>query len=303
MTDVRDLQQRKKADFPSMLKASFNEVSRALPSHLNPDRMSRIALTAFRRTPKLGNCDPRSVIAAVIQASQLGLEPDTLGRAYLVPYGKECQFIPGWKGLVELVNRSGQGQVWTGAVFQGDKFSYSLGSSPHIEHEPKGEYDERMLQYVYAVGRTNGAEWPVIEVWPIERVTKHRDRYNKVGKSHYSFGNLEMYARKVVLLQVLKYMPMTPEMSTAVELDNAAVAGEQHLNIDDAIEGVYEAVPDDEPEQEQKPAPTKKASKKKASRKKAAARPDPDAPAGPEETDDQDGEMSDEAKDFFGDVE
>jgi recombination protein RecT len=69
-----------------MLTAWLPEIKRALPKHLNADRMSRIALTAFRRTPKLAECDPRSVFAAVIQASQLGLEPDTLGRSYLIPY-------------------------------------------------------------------------------------------------------------------------------------------------------------------------------------------------------------------------
>lgn len=78
----------KGADFPTLLALWKNEIVRAIPKHLNADRMSRIALTAFRRTPKLSHplCDPRSVFAAVIQASQLGLEIDTLGRAYLVPY-------------------------------------------------------------------------------------------------------------------------------------------------------------------------------------------------------------------------
>jgi phage RecT family recombinase len=76
----------KPKDFPAMLTAWLPEIARALPKHLNADRMSRIALTAFRRTPKLAECDPRSVFAAVIQASQLGLEPDTLGRSYLIPY-------------------------------------------------------------------------------------------------------------------------------------------------------------------------------------------------------------------------
>src|SRR4029077_1454863 len=120
----------KPKDFPAMLQAWLPEIKRALPKHLNADRMSRIALTAFRRTPKLAECDPRSVFAAVIQASQLGLEPDTLGRSYLIPYEKraqvngqwktvavECQFVPGWKGLVDLMNRSREGSAWTGAVF------------------------------------------------------------------------------------------------------------------------------------------------------------------------------------------
>jgi len=241
-------QPRKKAAFPALLQQSIAEIKRALPQHCSADRMSRIALTAFRRTPKLGNCDPRSVLAAVIQSAQLGLEPDTLGRAYLIPYGTECQFIPGWKGLVDLMNRSGQGTVWTGAVFDGDFFEYELGDSPHVKHRPKGDDDPDKMICAYAIGRVKGAEWPVIEVWNAARIRRHRDRYNKVGKKHYSYENWEMYARKVVLLQVLKYMPASAEMARAIALNDAAEFGAQKLNIDDAIDGVY--VPVSEPEKE-----------------------------------------------------
>lgn len=240
--------------FPEMLKSFLPEIQRALPKHLSGDRISRIALTAFRRQPKLAECNPLSVFAAVIQASQLGLEIDTQGRAFLVPYKKECQFIPGWKGLVELLNRSGQGTAWTGAVFQGDDFEYMLGDSPFVHHKPIGESDPALMTHVYAVGRPKGAEWPIIEVWKVERVTKHRNKYNKVGDKHYSFGNWEMYARKVVLLQVLKYMPASAELSTAMELDDAAARGEQALTVKDAIEGTWTPVADEPEDQASKPA-------------------------------------------------
>lgn len=225
--------------FPAMLKAFLPEIERALPKHLNGGRMARIALTAFRRNPALERCDPRSVFAAVIQAAQLGLEPDTLGRSFLVPYGSECQFVPGWKGLVDLVNRSGSGNCWAYPVFEGDKFVYQLGSEPKIDHVPCGESDPNKITHVYAVGRVKGQEWPIIEVWPIARVTKHRDRYNKQGKNHYSYKQWEMYARKVVLLQVIKYMPLSPEMVTAITLNDAAEIGEQNLTVQDAIEGTW----------------------------------------------------------------
>ncbi len=225
--------------FPAMLKAFLPEVQRALPRHLSGDRMARIALTAFRRTPKLANCDPRSVFAAVIQASQLGLEPDTMGRAYLIPYGDECQFIPGWKGLVDLMNRSGAGTVWTGAVFRGDEFDYQLGDSPFVKHKPMGEDEPSQLTHVYAIGRTKGADWPIIEVWPITKIYKHRDRYNKVGKRHYSYENVEMYARKVPLLQVMKYMPCSAELVAAMGLNDAAEMGRQGLTIADAADGTW----------------------------------------------------------------
>lgn len=252
LSELRKTNVATKNDFPALLDKFKGEIVRALPKHLNGDRMSRIALTSFRRNPALGNCDPRSVFAAVIQASQLGLEPDMLGRSYLIPYGKECTFIPGWRGLVELVQRAGMATVWTGAVFQGDSFEYLLGDSPFVKHQPCGEDDPTLLTHVYAVGRVKGAEWPIIEVWTLARVLRHRDRYNKVGKRHYSYGNVEMYARKVVLLQVLKYMPMSAELSTAIALNDAAEIGSQHLTVNDAIDGTWTPVSDEpEPTSEQ----------------------------------------------------
>lgn len=246
-----------KKSFPAMLKAFLPEIQRALPKHLDGDRMSRIALTAFRRTPMLAKCDPRSVFAAVIQASQLGLEPDTLGRAYLIPYAKntkignawektwECQFIPGWKGLVDLVSRSGQATVWTGAVYNNDKFDYRLGDDPRCLHIPGDSHGEGEPTHVYACGKVKGSDTVITEVWSIARVKRHLAKYNKVGDKHYAFDNMEMYARKVVLLQVLKYMPMSPDLVRAVELDNAAATGAQGLNVNDAIAGDWSPVPEE----------------------------------------------------------
>lgn len=244
-------------DFPSMLEAWLPEIRRALPRHLNADRIARIALTSFRKNPKLGECDPKSVFAAVLQSSQLGLEIGTLGRAYVLPYkvnkkvdGRweshyEAQFVPGWKGLVDLMNNSGKGTVWTGAVFEGDEFDWQLGDSPFVRHKPRGESDPKKLEFVYSVGRVKSSDWPLIEVWPIVKVWQHRDRYNKVGDKHYSYENPEMYARKIPLLQVLKYMPCSPELAQAIALNDAAEVGGQNLNVKDVIEGTW--APAEEP--------------------------------------------------------
>jgi recombination protein RecT len=272
-------------DFPAMLEKFSGEIARALPRHLSSERMCRIALTSFRRNPKLAECDPRSVFAALIQAAQLGLEPDTLGRAYLIPYEKrqlvdgqwktvavECQFIPGWKGLIELMNRSGLGTAWTGAAYAGDTFDFALGDSPHVNHVPRGAYSDDKLQHVYAVGRPKGCEWPIIEVWTIDRVLAHRDRYNKVGKRHYSYENQEMYARKVVLLQVLKYMPLSPDLIRTMELSNAAEdpAG-QGLTIEGAIDGSWVPPPAEQNGEQALQAPAESSDLNERLRAKAGA--------------------------------
>jgi recombination protein RecT len=197
----------------------------ALPKHLDADRIIRLALTSFSSSKKLQQCSPKSFAASVLTASQLGLEIGVVGQGFLVPYntkkGMVCQFIPGWQGLVDLVSRSGRGTAWTGAVFEGDDFDFQLGDSPYVKHRPKGEDSPDKITYVYAIGRAKDADWPVIEVWPIEKVRRHRNKYNKVGDQHYSYENWEMYARKIPLLQVIKYMPKSIEVQNAIAATEA----------------------------------------------------------------------------------
>lgn len=217
------------------------QLALALPKHMNADRMTRLALTAFSKNPTLQKCDPTSIAASVVTSAQLGLEIEVNGQGFLVPYFDNrknkyvAQFIPGWKGLVDLVNRAGRSSVWTGAVYEGDAFDYSLGDSPFVKHKPSEEIEDpkhpRALTHVYAIGRVNGSSWPVIEVWPIAKVWRHRDKFNKQGDKHYSFRNAEMYAKKIPLLQVLKYMPSSIELTNAVHLTEAADAG-NFVNMD-----------------------------------------------------------------------
>jgi len=225
--------------FPAMLSAYSSEIARALPKHLSGDRMLRVALTAFRQNSALANCDPTSVFAAVIVASQLGLEPGILGQGYLIPYGKTCTFVPGWQGLVDIAQRSGRCSVETRAVYKGDEFKYAYGSGAFIHHVPGGEEFEDNLTHVYAQGWVKGSDRSVFEVWPMDKVWRHRDRYNKVGQRHYSFKHPEMYARKIPLLQVLKLMPKSIELQNAITLDHASQGDGPAPSVKDAIDGVF----------------------------------------------------------------
>ena len=94
-----------------MVKALEPEIKRALPAVLTPERFTRMALSAINNTPELAGCTPMSFIAAMMNAAQLGLEPNTpLGQAYLIPYKNkgvlECQFQIGYKGMIDLTQWS-----------------------------------------------------------------------------------------------------------------------------------------------------------------------------------------------------
>lgn len=238
--------------FSTLLTEMLPQFKAALPAHLkaNAERYMRVAVTEYRRNPDLQRCDPYSVLGSAMLATGLGLEVGPGGRAYLIPYKDQCTFVPGWKGLVELANRSGRSSVWTGVIYEGQPFEYQQGDQPRLTiTEDSDETDPEKIAFTYAVGRITGAEWPVIERWSQRKILMHRDKFNKVGAKHYSYHNWEMYARKVPLMQVLKYLPYSPELEAALVLDNRGEQG-RSFNVQtasDAIDGVFEHVPDPTP--------------------------------------------------------
>jgi recombination protein RecT len=60
-----------------MIKALEPEIKKALPSVITPERFTRMALSALNSTPKLAECSQMSFLAALMNAAQLGLEPNT----------------------------------------------------------------------------------------------------------------------------------------------------------------------------------------------------------------------------------
>jgi recombination protein RecT len=236
--------------FAQLLTTYADEIKRALPKHMTGDRMARIALTEYKKNKELQKCSATSIVASIIIASQLGLEPGVMGQGYLVPFKGQCQFIPGWQGYVELVNRAGRASVWTGAIREGDTYSYHFGTHPSIDHQPNVDEDGGDFTFVYAVGWVKGASHPVIEVWSRAKVSHHLRQYNKVGERHYALqneNNFEMYGRKVALLQVIKYMPKSTELATAFGLDNAAnTQAGQNLTVETAKDMAWLSGGDDD---------------------------------------------------------
>ena len=80
-----------------------------------------------------------SVLNAMIQCATLGLEPNTvMGHAYMIPYGKECTFIIGYKGMCDLARRHPSVvAIQASVVYSDDElFSYEYGTNRHLRHKP-----------------------------------------------------------------------------------------------------------------------------------------------------------------------
>lgn len=235
----------KPTNFPMMLDAYKNEIARALPRHLNAETMMRIALTCFRMNPKLAECEPASVFACVVQASQLGLRPGLMGECYLIPYKDQCTLQIGYQGLLELVRRSGLVEdVAAYVVRQGDEFDVEWGTTPGIKHKPFLDGDAGDLRLVYAVARMKGGGVHA-ELMTIADIEKIRARSQNVqnasryGKKTPWDTDFDEMARKTVLRRICKYLPKSPDLASALALDDAASRGTQTLSMQDAIGNTF----------------------------------------------------------------
>lgn len=208
-----------------MVKALEPEIKRALPSILTPERFTRMALSAINNTPKLGECTPMSFIAALMNAAQLGLEPNTpLGQAYLIPYKNkgvlECQFQLGYRGLIDLAYRNDRMQsIEAQVVYENDEFSYELGLHPSLTHRPSCD-EPGEIRAFYAIFRLDNGGFR-FEVMSKSYVDVYATRYSKAFTSDFSpwKSNYEGMAKKTVIKQLLKYAPIKSDFQKAITLD------------------------------------------------------------------------------------
>lgn len=215
--------------FRDFLLKHEDRIAAALPAHLSADRMVSAVMAQINASGDLQKClktdqGRLSILQSTIASAVTGLEPGLLGQAYLIPYENKraqsyiCTFVPGWKGIVDVIARTGRAMVRTGVVFKGDEFDYDLGTGMYVKHKPlmKGSRDPQDIEYVYAIGEIAGMQDRIIEVWSGGQVREHFIRFNKVGDKHYAHKHWEMYARKVPLLQVAKHLPKSPEVLNVV---------------------------------------------------------------------------------------
>ena len=215
----------KNMSIADMVKAMEPEIKRALPSVLTPERFTRMALSALNNTPKLAECTPMSFLAALMNAAQLGLEPNTpLGQAYLIPYKNrgilECQFQLGYKGMLDLAYRNERMQsIEAHTIYANDEFHYELGLDPMLKHVPAWE-DRGEITGFYAVFKLDngGVRFEVMSKADIDR---YAATFSKAFSSDYSpwKTNYEQMAKKTVIKQLLKYAPIKSDFRKAISMD------------------------------------------------------------------------------------
>lgn len=178
----------------------------------------------------LVNADPKTIFSAACMAATLNLPiNNSLGFAYIVPFKNnkenkiEAQFQLGYKGFVQLAQRSGQferiaavpvyeGQLLTANPLLGYEWDWSI--------KPQGQ----PIGYVAFFKLINGftAELYMSR----EEVTAHASKYSQTFKKGFGVwkDQFDAMALKTVLKLLLsKQAPLSIEMQTATLADQAVV--------------------------------------------------------------------------------
>lgn len=127
--------------YQELEKPSFlQELAKAIPNTLKPERMVRLAYTLLRKNETLAKCSVVSIMAGVVECAQLGLELEgVLGHAYLVPFAGEATLIIGYRGFAHLMYQSGAIiGISSEIVRVGDTFKRVLGTERRLIHVPNG---------------------------------------------------------------------------------------------------------------------------------------------------------------------
>lgn len=241
----------KPATIKQLMERQRTEIARALPKHMDADRLTRIALTVIRTNKGLAQCSAESLLGAVMLSAQLGLEPGPLGHCYFVPFKGQVTFIIGYKGIIDLARRSGNIESLVArTVHEQDEFEFEYGLEDRLVHKPVLSNRGQAIAY-YAVAKYVGGGHTFL-VMSREDVDKHRQRSASKDRGPW-VTDYDAMARKTVIRAMAAFLPLSVEAARGISQDGTVHSGvvtDEDLDAEPAyIEGdvVEDHQADDEP--------------------------------------------------------
>ena len=180
------------------------------------------AVALVSNVEKLQKCDPKTIMFACIKATALDLPLDqNLGFAYVIPYGELAQFQIGYKGIIQLAQRSGQMQtinvrdVREGEIEEEDFVSGEM----KFKQITKDRENTKIIGYVGYFKLLNGFYKSLYMT--TAQLQQHGKKYSKFYSGVWT-ENFDAMAQKTVLKLLLnKYAPLSVEMQDAIRSDQA----------------------------------------------------------------------------------
>jgi recombination protein RecT len=226
--------------------AVIKKLNDVLGSEKNASAFISSVISVANGNNMLRNANPMTILGSAMVAATLSLPVvPTLGMAYIVPYKGQAQFQLGYKGLIELAERSGQFKniidevVYEGQLVKKNKFT------GEYEFDEDAKTSDKIIGYMARMDLINGFSKTIF--WTREEVEAHARKFSQAFRSGYNSPwktDFDAMARKTVLKALFsKYAPKSIAIQQAIKFDQAVVKADtgidgEDINID-AFETEY----------------------------------------------------------------
>lgn len=217
--------------FPAFIKSDgvMRSLSKTLGSETKKSKFVSSVISAVQTNSALQNCDFNSIINCALLGSSLDLaHSPQLGQYYMVPYGTNAQFILGYKGYVQLAERSGRyKKINVVSIKEGELVKFDPLNE---EIEVNLIEDEEIRENAQTIGYYAMFEYHdgfrKCIYWSRTKMEKHAKKYSKSYNSSNSIWkeNFDVMAEKTMLRQLIsKWGYMSIDLQTAFENDMAII--------------------------------------------------------------------------------
>lgn len=204
----------------------------ALPTHIDPKKFTRVAITAIQHSPDLQDIAKQSPAArqsiynACSRAAADGLMPDGREGAIVAfnkkvgdnKYEKHAQWMPMVEGLRKMVRNSGEiTNLSVQVVHENDHFDYQLGDQEFIVHKPALKNRGKIIgAYSIATLKDGEKSREFMDIDQIEAI-KARSKTAKFGPWVTDYSEM---ARKTVFRRHYKSLPKSTDLDSVIEHDD-----------------------------------------------------------------------------------
>lgn len=247
-------QKEEKDPVKELIMVNESAIAASLPQGIDVNKFKRDVMTALSETPKLRECEPKSLIMAFMASAQLGLTPNNprLGQAWIIPYKKYingksvlvAEFQFGYKGLMELAYRDSRvSTIVARTVYENDVIDIDFGNQT-VNHKPalNGTRGNAIGYYAFIKLRDGGQ---FVDYMSKDTVIGHMKKFVKSYEKNDAWSNhFDRMAEKTVLIGALRYMPKSLTTTEFLAQDGIVRGAEQFDKLGEGqqvleMEGTY----------------------------------------------------------------
>lgn len=207
-------------DFRRTLKQMEPQFKSVLPPHIDPEKFTRVVLTAVQSNPDILTSDKRILFVELLKCANDGLVCDGREAAitvYKTKHGPQAKYMPMVYGLLKRIRNSDELKTINSAVvYEKDKFDYFVDETgEHIVHRPEflTERGKVLLTYAIAATKDGGI---FVEIITEEQMEKIR-AVSRAKESGPWFSFPDEMRRKTAIRRLSKRLPMNSEVEKLVK--------------------------------------------------------------------------------------